>query len=69
MKYVNGNSEAKTTFLGAKALDSLQGPNAESITKKLLDVLVKCNLPMNLMSSFVSDGASVMTNSGVAARL
>ena len=71
VKYVNGNGEAKTVFLGAKALDSPQGPNAESITKKLLDLLAECKLPMNLMSSFVSDGASVMTgkNSGVAARL
>lgn len=71
VKYVNGNGEAKTVFLGAKALDSPQGPNAESITKKLLDLLADCKLPTNLMSSFVSDGASVMTgkNSGVAARL
>ena len=71
MKYVNGYDEAKTVFLGAKALDSPQGPNAESITNKLLDLLADCKLPMNLMSSFVSDGASVMTgkNSGVAARL
>ena len=71
VKYVNGNGEAKTVFLGAKALDSPQGPNAESITKKLLDLLAECKLPMNLMSSFVSDGASVMTgkNSGVPARL
>ena len=66
VKYVSGNGEAKTVFLGAKALGSPQGPNAESITKKLLDLLGECKLPMNLMSSFVSDGASVMTgkNSG-----
>ena len=71
VKYVNGNGEAKTVFLGAQELDSPQGPNAESITKKLPDLLADCKLPTNLMSSFVSDGASVMTGkkSGVAARL
>ena len=71
VKYVNGNGEAKTVFLGAKAPDSPHGLTAESITKRLLDLLGDYKLPTNLMSSFVSDCASVMTgkNSGVAARL
>ncbi|KAL9977206.1 hypothetical protein ACROYT_G014585 [Oculina patagonica] len=71
VKYVGGSGEAKTVFLGTKALDSPQGPNAEAITEKLLELLADCKLPTDRMSSFVSDGASVMTGkrSGVAARL
>lgn len=47
-----------------------KGPNAEDITKKLLELLANCNLPNNCMSRFVSDGAKVMTEkrSGAAAR-
>lgn len=71
VKYVNGSRVAQTVFLGTNALDSSQGPNAESITEKLLELLADCKLPTNHISSFVSDGALVMTgkNSCVAARL
>ena len=70
VKHVNKRGEAKTAFLGKKALDSPQGPNAEAIRKKVLELLANCNLPINCMSSFVSDGASVMTGKrpDVAAR-
>lgn len=61
VKYVNGRRVAKTVFLGTKTLDSSQGPNAESITEKLLELLADCKLPTNHISSFVSDGALVMT--------
>lgn len=47
VKYVNGSGVAKTVFLGTKALDSSQGPNAESITEKLLELLADCKLPTN----------------------
>ena len=71
VRHVNERGEAKTVFNGTKALDSPQGPNAEAITKTLLEPLANCNLPITCMSSFVSDGASVMIGKrfGVAARL
>lgn len=71
VKYVNGSGVAKTVFRGTKTLDSCQGPNAKSITEKLLELLADCKRPTNHMSSFVTDGALVMTrkNSCAAARL
>lgn len=71
VKYVNGSGVAKTVFRGTKTLDSSQGPNAKSITEKLLELLADCKRPTNHMSSFVMDGALVMTgkNSCATARL
>jgi len=48
-----------------------QGVTAEAVTKKLVEVLEKCELFVENLKSFVSDGASVMMGktNGVAARL
>ena len=62
---------AKTEFLGIKPLRDPQGVTAEAVTKKLVEVLEKCELSVENLKSFVSDRASVMTGktNGVAARL
>ena len=45
--------------------------NTEVVTGEILDVLKECDLEIRNLTSFVSDGASVMTwqHNGVAAQL
>ena len=63
---------AKTELLGIEPLHDPQGVTAEAVTKKLLEVLEKCELSVENLKSFVSDGASVIMmgkTNVVAARL
>jgi len=52
-------------------LKESSSPNAETITKTIKDKLNEFDLDLSSLSSFVSDGASVMvgSRSGVVARL
>lgn len=54
VKYVNGSGVAKTVFRGTKTLDSCQGPNAKSITEKLLELLADCKRPTYFTVSVIS---------------
>ena len=63
--------EPRTAFLPAECITDPSGPNAEVLTESILGVLKELELNINIMKSFVNDGASVMTgiHNGVAARL
>ena len=72
VKYFDGElGEAKTEFLEMETITESEGANAEVITNKLVNMLDECNLLIQKLKSFVSDGANVMVgkNNGVAARL
>ena len=66
------NGEIHTNFLFAdNLLSKSDSANSDTIVKILLTNLGRLKLPLNKLSSFVSDGASVMTgvHNGVAAQL
>ncbi|XP_048580041.1 zinc finger protein 862-like [Nematostella vectensis] len=75
VKYVDPNSgKAHTTFLAASDLlesSTTGSPDAKSITEAIISQVTDAGLKMENVSSFSSDGASVMTGrrSGVATRL
>ena len=63
--------EPRTVFPSAESITELSGPNADVLTESIIGVLKEFDVNINKMKSFVSDGASVMTeiHNGVAARL
>ena len=63
--------EPRTVFLPAECITDPSEPNAEVLTQSILGVLKELELNINIMKSFVNDGASVMTgiHNGVVARL
>ena len=75
VKYLDTESGvAKTDFLGVENLlegKGAEGANADVIFNCLVNQMQKCSLDAEKMTSFVSDGASVMTGrfNGVAAKL
>ena len=73
VKFVNNElEESRTVFLSAECITDANGPNAaEGLTEGILGVRKEFDLNINKMKSFVSDGASVMTeiHYGVAAKL
>ena len=60
--------ETKTSFL---KIADLPNGKADTIENKLLDICRQCEIPMNKVFGFGSDGASVMVGrvSGVATRM
>ena len=62
---------AKTEFLAIESVCDPQEVTADAVTKKLLEVIGKCELFVENLKAFVSDGANVMVGegNGVAARL
>ena len=64
--------QVKVAFLSVdNLLEDFDSANSEAISSMILNTLKEFELPTENMSSFVSDGASVMIgkNNGVAARL
>ena len=64
--------QVKVAFLSVdNLLEDFDSANSEAISSMILNTLKKFELPTENMSSFVSDGASVMIgkNNGVASRL
>ena len=62
---------AKTEFLAIEPVCDSQGVTADAVTKKLVEILQKCELLIENLKSFVSDRANVMAGerNGLAACL
>ena len=73
VKYLDTETEtvhgvAKTDFLGVENLlegEGAEGANADVIFNCLVNQMQKCGLDAEKMTSFVSDGASVVTGQGL----